>query len=125
MGAALVTLAAIPLVLDARFDFNPLNLHDPTAESVTTLQDLLSQSEHPPWTLNVLAADRDEAAALAVRLGEVDGVRQTITLTDYLPDDQDAKLELIEEMAFFMGPSPSQTATPPDDRQRLAANQKP
>jgi hopanoid biosynthesis associated RND transporter like protein HpnN len=121
--AALVMLASIPLVLDARFDFSPLNLHDPTAESVTTLQDLLSQSEHPPWTLNVLAKDRDEAAALAARLGEVDGVRQTITLTDYLPTDQDVKLELIEEMAFFMGPAPGQTTPPPDDRQRLAAIQ--
>ncbi|MFP6744183.1 MAG: MMPL family transporter [Alphaproteobacteria bacterium] len=121
LGAALVAAAAVPLVLDARFDFNPLNLHDPNAESVRTLRDILSQSEHPPWTLNVLAADRDEAAALAARLGGVDGVRQTITLADYLPSDQAAKLEVIEEIAFFMGPLPGQTVPLPNDRQRLDA----
>ena len=121
IGAALVAVAAVPLVLDARFDFNPLNLQDPTAESVSTLRDMLRQSEHPPWTLNVLAADREAAALLATRLGDVDGVRQTTTLADYLPGDQDAKLELIEEIAFFMGPLPARTATPPDDSENLAA----
>ena len=121
IGAGLVALASIPLALDARFDFNPLNLHDPTAESVTTLRDMLSQSEHPPWTLNVLAADREAAAALAARLDSVDGVRQTLTLADYLPGDQEAKLELIEEIAFFMGPLPGQAMSAPNDSQSLAA----
>ena len=64
-GAGAVALAAAPLALDARFDFNPLNLHDQSAESVVTLRDLLNSGEHPPWSVDVLAAGVGEAEALA------------------------------------------------------------
>ena len=71
-GAGAVALAAAPLALDARFDFNPLNLHDQSAESVVTLRDLLNSGEHPPWSVDVLAAGVGEAEALAARLDGVE-----------------------------------------------------
>ena len=123
IGAVVVALAAVPLVLEARFDFNPLNLHDQTAESVTTLRDLLADSEHPPWSVDVLAAGIDEATALAARIEGVEGVGQVVTIADYVPADQEEKLAIIEEMAFFMGPPPrsGQGASAADDGARRAA----
>ena len=121
-GAGAVALAAAPLALDARFDFNPLNLHDQSAESAVTLRDLLNSGEHPPWSVDVLAAGVGEAEALAARLDSVDGVAGAVTITDFVPRDQDAKLALIEEMAFFMGPPPtSDRGPPPDDAGRRDA----
>lgn len=120
-GAVAVALVAIPPAIEARFDFNPLNLQDPTAESVKTLQDLLKQSERPPWSVDVLAAGLVEAEALAQDLASLDGVYQTLTIADYVPDDQVEKLALIEEMAFFMGPMSKNPMTPPDTAQRSAS----
>ena len=121
MVAVIVALAAIPPVIGARFDFNPLNLHDPTAESVQTLQDLLRDSERPPWSVDVLAADIKDAEALADELAGLDGVHQTLTIADYVPSNQVEKLALIEEMAFFMGQPPPANPAPPDAAQRRAA----
>ena len=121
IGAAVVALAVVPLVIEARFDFNPLNLHDPSAESVQTLQDLLRESERPPWSLDVLVGGIDEATALAERIAGLDGVHSTLTIADYLPTDQPDKLALIEEMALFMGVPPSATMAPPDAAQRRQA----
>ena len=121
IGAVIVALAAIPPVIAARFDFNPLNLHDPTAESVQTLQDLLAESERPPWSVDVLAADLAEAEALAERIAALDGVYQTLTIADYVPSDQAEKLAIIEDMAFFMGQPPKAPMAPPDAAQRRAS----
>ena len=118
IGAVVVALAAIPPVIEARFDFNPLNLHDPTAESVITLQDLLKESDHPPWSLDVLTAGLVEAQALAQDLAALEGVRQTLSIADYLPTDQADKLALIEEIALFMGQPPRDPMAPPDAAQR-------
>jgi len=121
IGAVIVALAAIPPVIEARFDINPLNLHDPTAESVQTLQDLLAESERPPWSVDVLAADLAEAEALAERIAALDGVYQTLTIADYVPSDQAEKLALIEDIAFFMGQPPKAPIAPPDAAQRRAS----
>ena len=123
IGAVVVALAAIPLALEARFDFNPLNLHDQSAESVTTLRDLLRDSDHPPWSVDVLVAGVEEAVALAARLEGVEGVGQVVTIADYVPTDQAEKLAVIEEIALFMGPAPrpGQAMAAPDHDARRAA----
>ncbi len=121
LGALAATLVAIILLPQIRFDFNPLNLHDPEAESVTTLRDLLAESGTSPWSLKVLAASPEEAEALATRLEAIDEVDGVVTIADYVPEDQDDKLALIEQMAFFMGRPPAKVAPPPDEVARRAA----
>ena len=121
IGAVVVALAAIPLVIEARFDFNPLNLHDPTAEAVTTLQDLLKESERPPWSIDVLTDGVAEADSLAEEIEALDGVYQALSIADYLPGDQAEKLELIADIALFMGPPARTPLAPPDAAQRREA----
>ena len=121
--AAVLAAGSVALVPLARFDFNPLNLHDQTAESVTTLRDLLRESERSPWSLNVLVDGIAAAEDLAARLERLDEVDSTLTISDYVPDEQDEKLALIEEMALFMGPPPmaDRALPPPGDAERRAA----
>ncbi len=123
VGAAVLAVGSVALLPHAWFDFNPLNLHDQTAESVTTLRDLLRESERSPWPLDVLVDGLAEAEVLAARLASLDEVDSTLTISDYVPDEQDEKLALIEEMAFFMGPPPvaGQALPPPSGAERRAA----
>ena len=97
----LVGLALVPF---ARFDFDPLNLKDPNTESVATLHDLMADTDRPLYTAGVLAADLDQAVALAERLESLALVDDAITLADYVPAEQDDKLEIIEETALFFWP---------------------
>lgn len=121
--AAALFAGSILTLPQARFDFNPLELHDPTAESVTTLRDLLSDGGSSPWSLDVLVTNLAQARELAKRLGELPEVDDAITIDNYLPAEQDDKLAIVEEIAFFMGPppAPEHTLPPPDEGERRAA----
>jgi len=104
-GALALGLAALALVPAARFDFDPLNLKDPSTESVGTLLDLMEQSRTSPYSITVLAPNLDAAVTLAGRLSKLDEVDDTATLIDYVPKNQDEKLAVIEDMALFLAPA--------------------
>jgi hypothetical protein len=98
---ALCTVFVLPKV---RFDNNPLNVRDPSAESVQTFTDLLAVSTTSPWTVNAIAPDGQSADALAERLRALDVVERVVTITDFVPEEQQAKLGIIEDVAMFTAP---------------------
>jgi len=101
--AVLLTISAV-LAPRARFDFDPLHLRDPKAESVSTFRDLLADPTLPTLTLSAVVADDAAAAEMAQRLRPLPLVRQVVTLADLVPQNQDEKLAIIEELAFSLGP---------------------
>lgn len=105
---AILSLFALPY---ARFDHNVVAMRDPSTESVRTFNDLLSESNTSPWTIDVLAPDLESAVATAERLRELDVVERAITLADYVPEDQDEKLEILADIAMFV-PAPPDDTTP-------------
>ncbi len=123
--AASAVVAAICVVLlpHWRFDFNPLNLKDPKTESVATLFDLMSDPSTTPYTIDVLAPSLAAADALARRIETLPEVAQVVTVSSYIPEDQNEKQAILSDAELLLGPtlSPPQTATPPDDAANLAA----
>lgn len=106
-GAALVMGIAAVLVLPrARFDNNPLNVRDPSSESVRTFNELLEKGASSPWSLNAVAPSLDSARLLAERLEALDVVGRVVTVSDYVPADQESKLDIIEDVAMFVAPLP-------------------
>lgn len=104
-AAALIALASLLAVPQARFDFDPLNLKDRKAESVATILDLANDSKTTPYVATVLADSLDQALALAEKLEALDEVAGTVTLKKFVPDDQEDKLEIIRDLSLLMGPS--------------------
>ncbi|WP_020157257.1 MMPL family transporter [Methylobacter marinus] len=101
--AAALTLAGLALLTQARFDINPINLRAPDTESVATFRELLTAKDESPMTLTVLSENKAEAFAKARKLKRLDSVDNAITIVDYIPDNQDAKLAIIEDLALVMG----------------------
>jgi hopanoid biosynthesis associated RND transporter like protein HpnN len=101
-GTLAVALLGLPLLADLRFDFNPLNLRAQDTESVATLLDLMRVAETSPNTLDVLKADAAQASATAERLRRLPEVGRVVSLQSFVPDDQDAKLALVEDAGFFL-----------------------
>ncbi len=122
-GALVLTLAAAALLPQARFDFDPLHLKDPKTESVSTLFDLMEDGRTSPYVVTVLARDLATAVALAKRISRLDEVDEAVTLADYVPEDQEDKLAIIEDMALFLSPSlvVPPRITRPDAAERRAA----
>ena len=104
-GAILAGIGAAALAPWARFDFNPLNLKDPETESVSTFYDLAADPEIPVYTIDLLAENLAAADAAAGRLADVAEVGAAVTLSSFVPEDQDEKLTIIDDLAIFMGPA--------------------
>ena len=125
-GAVLV--AAICAILAPRLDFDedPINLKDRNMESVSAMHDLASQPDTTPYLINVLAPSLDMAQQLAARLEALPEVRQVVTLAAFVPENQAAKLAILEDLALVLGPTlePAPNAAPraaPDLERKLAA----
>jgi len=119
-----LTLAGLALLTQVRFDFNPLNLRDPRDESVTTFKELLKTKTSSPMTLTVLTENAEEAQTKALQLKELKSVEDALTVFDFIPKDQQQKLDIIQELALVMGGSldafpPLQQDSPANHREAL------
>ena len=101
--AIVLTLAGLTLLTQVRFDFNPLNLRDPNSESIATFKELLKTKETSPMTLTVLASSKAEALTTAQKLNQLASVENAITIFDYVPEDQEEKIAILEELALVLG----------------------
>ena len=117
------TIAALPLV---EFDFNPLHLKSPTAESVTTLADLAADPDRSTDTIDILAKDLPTARALAAKLSGLPEVARVLTVESFVPQGQDAKLPVIADANMLLEFTlyPIEEAPPPSDAETVAALRK-
>jgi hopanoid biosynthesis associated RND transporter like protein HpnN len=105
--AAAFGLGGILLVPRAWFEPNVVNMRDPTTESVSAFEDLLADTGFSsPWFVNGVAQGFEEAEALAVRARELEAVDSTLILTDFVPEAQDEKLEVLDDLAFLLETPP-------------------
>jgi uncharacterized protein len=116
-------LFSSPLLLFLPFDFNPLHLRSPKVESVATFLELRKDLQTGVNAVEIMAQNLDAANVIAQRLSELPQVSQTITLSNLVPGDQDAKLKLIDDAAGAIDPSlnPNETNPPPTDGENIEA----
>lgn len=99
--AILASVMALPHI---KFDYNLLNLNNPRAESVQTLQELLRNTEDSPWHINILVNNAQETGQVVQRLRALPEIEKVVSLLDLVPQGQEEKSLLIEEMAMTLGP---------------------
>ena len=98
VGAALLFLPRL------HFDPDPLHLRDPQGEAVATYRALMHSGERRPPEAVALAGSADQAGAIARRLQALPSVGETVWLGSFVPEGQDEKLALIDELALVLGP---------------------
>ncbi len=103
LTSLLLGLAGIVSVPFLRFDFDPIQLKDPRMESVRTFLELAQDPQTTPYSIDILESDLAQAIDLSRRLAELPQVRDTLTLQSFVPADQDQKLPIIEDIAYFLG----------------------
>ncbi len=90
----------------AHFDTNVIRMRNPETESVQAFEDLMSMTAMSPWYANSLTPNLDAAKKVAARMNELDVVERAITLADYVPADQDEKLEILDDTAYLLAAPP-------------------
>ncbi len=116
-GAGVLAAVSLALLPSVRFDFDPLNLKDPKAESVRTARDLMKDPMTTPYTAEILAPSLRVADALADRLAKLPEVAQAITAASFVPQEQEPKLAILGDLRLLIGPTltPEATLPPPTD----------
>ncbi len=103
-AGALVTVAAAALLPWVQFDFNPLNMKDQHSESVATFKELLTDPNTTPYTISVVGANLQSAEALARKVEALHSVDKAITLGSFVPEEQEEKLAIIDDINLLLGP---------------------
>ena len=101
----LLAVGALVLMTRVTIDFNPVNLRDPNSESVQTFEALLKSKTNAPLTTVALAADAAEARDKAARFERLPEVERVVSVADFIPPDQPAKLALARQMRAAAGPA--------------------
>jgi hypothetical protein len=123
IGVALVSLGGLPLLYYLQFDFNPINLRNPHAESIATFLDLRRDPITGANAISVLAPDLASARPIVERLEKLPEVAQARTLDFFVPPDQEKKLAAIKVARDRIEPSfkPDAAQEPPTDQENVAA----
>ncbi|BCI66606.1 MMPL family transporter [Acetobacter aceti] len=101
---AIVAVAGIVLIPGLKFDGDPLHTKDPKSEGMRTLHLLMSNPVSSPYSAEYLAPNLDAAKAMSDKAGKLPGVHDAMWLGSYVPEDQEAKLALIEDAAQILIP---------------------
>ncbi len=105
--------AGLPFLLKLPFDSNPMNLRSPRVESVATFIELAKSPDTSPNTIDILAPSLTAADELATKLEGLPEVARVVTLSTFLPDNQEEKLALIRDAALLLDPVLNPTVLPP------------
>jgi hopanoid biosynthesis associated RND transporter like protein HpnN len=98
----LLAIAACFSFSYVRLDSNPVNLRDPNSESVVTFKDLLHSKADSPFALIALSDSLEHAEKLAARIEQLPTVNKTILLKSFVAENQDDKLEIIDDLSLVL-----------------------
>jgi hopanoid biosynthesis associated RND transporter like protein HpnN len=121
-GTILVVLAGTPLLWHLRFDFNPVDLQSPNSSSVATYRELQGDPETSGNDAEILVPSLERADATAQRLAALPEVSRTLTLSSFIPADQDQKIAVTDaSRRLGTALNPTEVKPAPGDREVIAA----
>jgi len=118
-ATAVLLIAGAAVAWRVDFDSDPLNLRDQSGEAVASLRELQHTNAADFWTATVLADSPEEAQRLADALARLPEVKRTMTIADFVPRQQAAKLETLRALSRRLGVGWS--ATQPEDHPDVEA----
>lgn len=98
--AAVIGVGAVLVARHTTFDFSTLTLKDGASPALATLKRLQELDVTTDYAVYVLADDRAQGREIAKKLKALDSVKSVELPDDYVPEDQELKLSMIEEVAF-------------------------
>ena len=125
VGTLLMAVAGLPLLYFMKFDFNPMNLRNPKAESIATFLDLRKDPNTGANAIDVLTHSEADAKKIEAQLAKLPEVLRVQSLDGFVPDDQPAKLRLIAQGAKVLNPAlnPDSIDAPPNDQENVESLQ--
>ncbi|MDZ7628240.1 MAG: MMPL family transporter [Parvularculaceae bacterium] len=116
IATVIAGLLSVFLLPQSRFDADPMSLRDPKSLSVQGFNLLVDDAETSPYRVTRLVGSEEEAADTAVKARTLETVRSVRTLLNFIPADQEEKLDLISysagALAFALEAAEDKSASP-------------
>ncbi len=113
----LIGIFALLLMPQVRFDADQMSLRNPNAPSVIGFNMLFDDPDSVPYRLTRLVESEKAARETSELASTLQTVASTRSLPDFVPEDQDAKLELIDfaagTLVFALDAEPASVEGPP------------
>ncbi|HVZ07442.1 MMPL family transporter [Rhodopila sp.] len=115
---AVAAVASAPFLV---FDSDPLATKNPNTEAMRTLRDLINNPLTNPYTIDILAPNAADAAAIAEKVEKLPSVASVLSINTFVPAEQTQKLAVIADannlLAATLAPrSPAAPITAADIR---------
>ncbi len=107
------------------FDSNVIRMRNPETESVQVFNELLEEKGlRSPWPMDTIAKDIESAERIAHEVENLDVVDTAVTIEDYIPKDQEEKIEILEDVGLMLdlpsaGPSDREKPSPEEQVEAL------
>ncbi|HML07256.1 MAG TPA: MMPL family transporter [Xanthobacteraceae bacterium] len=122
LATAFVIVGASPLLLWLQFDFNPMNLRNAKTESVATYIELEKEPDSGANDIAALLPSLTAADQAAAKLRALPEVARVVTLSSFIPEQQERKLPVIQNAAKTLNAAlyPRTVSSPPTDAENVA-----
>jgi hopanoid biosynthesis associated RND transporter like protein HpnN len=105
MVFAVVGIIGLVAAVRMPFDANPLNTQDPNSEPMRTLRSLADNPITNPFNINIMVPDLKTARELSDKLQKLPEVSSVISAATFVPPDQQASLDQLDQAQVLMLPS--------------------
>lgn len=96
--SVMLVIIALPFLRYVTFVADPMKLRAQKVESVKTFHELLDSKRFQAMRLSVLTDNLDKAKQLKVKLSDLSSVGEVKILSDWVPQEQTQKLNLLKQM---------------------------
>ena len=123
VGTVVVVIAGLPLLYWLHFDFNPINLRSPQAESIATYLELSRDPDANTDAIQVMAPTLKEALVISEKVAKLPSVSHVMTLPTFIPVRQAEKLPIIRNVTKALSGAfdPKNLQEPPTDQENVEA----
>ena len=109
---ALLGTAGAVAAVTMPFDANPLDTQAPDSEPMRTLRSMADNPVTNPFNIDIMVSGLDQARTLGARLEKLPEVSSVISLATFVPPNQSALLDQLEQAQDLMLPSLTPRAAP-------------
>ena len=102
---AILGVAGLIAAVRMPFDANPLNTQDPNSEPMRTLRSLADNPVTNPFNINIMVPNLDTARTLTDKLSKLPEVSSVISAATFVPANQQASLDQLDQAQVLMLPS--------------------
>ena len=104
-ASIVLVIVSTALIFQARFEYDPIGLRDPDTESASSLIEYIETSDMHPSTIIIMGSDDEETRRISKAVKELETVEEVVSIHDLVPDGQEEKLFLVEDLELIIGSS--------------------